>query len=90
MRASSGEVQNFHCRDGDELPMVARHAEARCLEALQQERIWIAQLSSGLDEFEVAGARRRFRRDGNERSADFADSRHSLTSFDRLGGIWRL
>ena len=77
----------LHCRVGDELPMVARHAEASCLEALQQERIWLAQLWSGLDEFEVAGTRRRFRRDGNERPSALADSRHSLTSIERLGGI---
>jgi hypothetical protein len=36
----------LHCRVGDELPMVARHAEASGLEALQQERIWLAQLGA--------------------------------------------
>jgi hypothetical protein len=83
-------VQDFHCRDGDLLPMVARHAEASWLEALQQERIWLAQLWSGLDEFESPARPEGSAGMAMKRPSDFADRRHSLTSIERLGGISRL
>jgi hypothetical protein len=75
------EGQDFNCRDGDELPLISRHAEAtswrRCsknvsgFSALQRPRRKILRSPARAEES---------RRDGKERRSDFAYSRHSLTS----------